>query len=531
MRSIPAALVAALLAAPRTVGAFAPHSSTSTHARTKQPQLPPGYSSLRRTDAFFDPHSRHTTTLHATSPLSTLFASPLGAVLVLGTIVLIHESGHYLAARRFGIQVEEFSVGVGPKLFGFTALGNEFNLRSLPLGGYVRFPEHYNVTLVQEQQRKTYELVQAARRERNDGMAFQVLNALTLGYWEDRRNRNEREAILQDNSDFEALPWWKKVGRKKKELPADLVVDDVEIDYYDSPNLLQNRPWQERAVVLSGGVIFNLLLSFLIYFGEISYGGGLPKPIFDSGVIVSQAPRPEAAASGVLSKGDVILSINGSPLTLSTSPSAIESQTAINEFIGKIRNTPEGESLRLSVRHPKETTPVEVSITPKRSSTDAPPTIGVLLSPNFVKSEVLRSSDWVEASSMAAQYTAQMTTDTACGLISAFGSMLSPKSNVGAQVSGPIGLIRTGSEVVATQDWTAVFLFAAAISINLGVVNALPLPALDGGQLLFVLSEALTGRKVDQRVQEGITGAALFFLLALSVSAAVGDIGSIVSGN
>ena len=101
-------------------------------------------------------------------------------------------------------------------------------------------------------------------------------------------------------------------------------------------------------------------------------------------------------------------------------------------------------------------------------------------------------------------------------------------SGTGAQVSGPIGLIKTGSDVVATKDWTAVLLFAAAISINLGVINSIPLPALDGGQLVFVLAEAVTGRKVDQRFQEGITGVAVLFLLLLSAGTFVGDLSSII---
>ena len=69
--------------------------------------------------------------------------------------------------------------------------------------------------------------------------------------------------------------------------------------------------------------------------------------------------------------------------------------------------------------------------------------------------------------------------------------------------------------------------FAASISINLAVVNSLPLPALDGGQLAFVLVEAAAGRRIDQRVQEGINAGALLILLFISFGAAVGDVASI----
>ena len=84
-----------------------------------------------------------------------------------------------------------------------------------------------------------------------------------------------------------------------------------EIKYYDDPNLLQNRPWQERAIVLSGGVVFNIILAFLCYFGELTAGRGLPRPVFDSGAVVSATPSAESPAYGVLKRGDIILGVNG----------------------------------------------------------------------------------------------------------------------------------------------------------------------------------------------------------------------------
>jgi len=68
------------------------------------------------------------------------------------------------------------------------------------------------------------------------------------------------------------------------------------------------------------------------------------------------------------------------------------------------------------------------------------------------------------------------------------------------------------------------------LSINLAVINSLPFPALDGGQLLFVVAEVVSGRKVDQKVQENINGLALLLLLSISLTATVGDVGSLISG-
>jgi hypothetical protein len=106
------------------------HSLTEkSYIRTTRPP-PPTTTTIRQ--------STTTTALQAaSSPLVALASSPLGAVSVLAAIVVIHEAGQYVAARSYNILVEEFSVGFGPKLTGFSAFGNDFNVQALPLGGYV----------------------------------------------------------------------------------------------------------------------------------------------------------------------------------------------------------------------------------------------------------------------------------------------------------------------------------------------------------------------------------------------------------
>jgi membrane-associated protease RseP (regulator of RpoE activity) len=256
--------------------------------------------------------------------------SPLQSIGVLAFVVLFHEAGHFLAARSFNINVEEFSVGVGPKLLGFTPSkgqneGIEFNLRAIPLGGYVRFPENYNQTLVQGLEEEAYEARQKVREmKKNAGKgkdeqsmgdtSKQQSPAVALFTNLFRNKKKEAEMaktveIAKPKSFFAGL-----LGKKTKKSmppPQPIEVKDIEIEYYDDPNLLQNRDWFQRSVVLSAGVIFNLILAFSIYFGEATVGTGLPKATFDSGCLVSLAPRPESASYNILKQGDVILGING----------------------------------------------------------------------------------------------------------------------------------------------------------------------------------------------------------------------------
>jgi membrane-associated protease RseP (regulator of RpoE activity) len=209
--------------------------------------------------------------------------------------------------------VEEFSVGIGPKLLGFKAFGDEFNLRALPLGGYVRFPENYNATQVYElQEAAMKQQAQQQTEQENDGessLLSGLMNVFTLGGYERKRREVENERLAQER---DQTPWWRRTFASKE--PQKKAVErpkSFEIEYYDDPDLLQNRPWFQRALVLSGGVVFNILLAFTIFFGEINIGSGLPQPVFEQGAVVTAIPRADAASKGILKPGDVIVSVNG----------------------------------------------------------------------------------------------------------------------------------------------------------------------------------------------------------------------------
>ena len=308
--------------------------------------------------------------------IPTSIASPLGSVAVLAFVILIHELGHFLAARSFNINVQEFSVGVGPRLFGFTrdvvtgkiefrdkdksseeagdgeGANNgidieqqssdkiEFNLRAIPLGGYVRFPENYNTTQGYQMEvaadKKREEINKIIRRNRentnhDEGLISSVTNIVEQ-YTNKNKQKEERLLALEimanelngeNKKQKTTLPWFtnlfnsdKKKKQKEAEEPSIIIEEDgtvstPPIEYYDDPNLLQNRGWAQRAVVLAGGVIFNLLLAFTLYFGELTVGGGMSRPSFDQGVVVNTYPRSDGPSAGLLNRGDVILTLNG----------------------------------------------------------------------------------------------------------------------------------------------------------------------------------------------------------------------------
>lgn len=299
----------------------------------------------RQTGGAADAGITSSTSLAALPAALASVASPLGSISVLAFVVLIHEAGHFLAARSFGIKVDEFSVGVGPKLAGFNRKADdetddeiEFSLRAIPLGGYVRFPENYNTTLAQinddvaRKQRIEYRKAKRAEVVAGSGVGgvagdesktAGLLNVLTFGLvGKNEREEAERlakeEAERMERDQQKKSRSWKNLfgfasksaakadGTSSLEKPQ----PPPEIEYYDDPNLLQNRPWTQRAVVLAGGVVFNILLAFTCYFGELSTTG-LPQPVFREGALITQAPRVDGPSNGLLHKGDVIVGING----------------------------------------------------------------------------------------------------------------------------------------------------------------------------------------------------------------------------
>ena len=143
-----------------------------------------------------------TTTQLEVSPLTAVTSSPLGAISVLAGIVVVHEAGHYLAARSFNISVDEFSIGFGPKLVGFEALGNEFNLRALPLGGFVRFPENYDIELAEKMSREAVKAFEKRREEEEWTAKENLLYTITFGQWDERR-RKERKALRVEQAEEE----------------------------------------------------------------------------------------------------------------------------------------------------------------------------------------------------------------------------------------------------------------------------------------------------------------------------------------
>ncbi|PSP16860.1 MAG: RIP metalloprotease RseP [Cyanobacteria bacterium QS_8_64_29] len=349
--------------------------------------------------------------------------SVLAAIAVLALLIVIHELGHFTAARTQGIRVSRFSLGFGPVLWRYQGAQTEYAVRALPLGGFVGFP---------------------------DGDP------------------------------------------------------DSEVDPSD-PNLMKNRPLLDRAIVISAGVVANFVFAYFLLVAQASVVG-IPESDYEPGVavpeIVEQQQSPAAQAG--LEAGDVIVSVESQRLG--------EGRDAIRALQARIQASPQ-EPLALTIERDGRTR--SFSVTPRNEGGEGK--IGVLLAPN---GDVQRRypSGIGEALSAGAEQYQRIVSLTAEG----FRELAANFRESADQVAGPIRIVEVGAGI-AESDAGSLFRFAALISINLGIINILPLPVLDGGQLVFLALEGIRGRPLPSKVQEGITQTGVVFFIGLAMFLIVRD--------
>ncbi len=350
--------------------------------------------------------------------------SILAAIAVLAVLIVVHELGHFMAARLQGIYANRFSLGFGPTLWKYQGPETEYAIRAIPLGGFVGFPD--------------------------------------------------------DDPDSDIPP--------------------------DDPNLLRNRPILDRAIVISAGVIANLIFAYFLLVAQIGTVG-TPHFNYQPGVLVPKVASESSvvAQQAGMKPGDVILAVNGQELGAK--------QEAITDLMKQIQQSP-NKPLQLNIQRDKET--LSLQVTPEAGQ-DGKGKIGVQLAPN---GKLVRqpAPNILEAFSRGAEEYQRITLLT----IQGFGKLISNFSETAEQVSGPVAIVAIGADI-ARSDAANLFQFAALISINLAIINILPLPALDGGQLAFLLIEGVRGKPLPTRIQQNIMQTGLMLLLGLGIFLIVRD--------
>ncbi|KAK1304198.1 hypothetical protein QJS10_CPB11g01365 [Acorus calamus] len=276
----------------------------------------------------------------------------------------------------------------------------------------------------------------------------------------------------------------------------------------DDTDLLKNRPILDRLIVISAGVVANIVFAYLIIFVQV-VSVGLPVQEPFPGVLVPEVRASSAAARYGLLPGDVILTVDGVALPKTVSSSSV------SMLVDAIKTSP-GKPVSLKVRRGKSLD-LSVNVVPDESN-DGTGRIGVQLSPNLKISKV-KPQNLAVAAVYASKEFWGLTSNVLDSLKQTF---LNFSQSVG-KVSGPVAIIAVGAEVARSSS-DGLFQFAAILNINLAIINLLPLPALDGGSMALLIVEAVRGgRKLPQEVEQRIMSSGIMLVILLGLFLIVRD--------
>lgn len=360
-------------------------------------------------------------------------ASILIFFLVLFVLILVHEWGHFITAKKTGMRVDEFAIGFPPKLFGIKKGETEYTFNAIPVGGFVRI-------------------------------------------WGE--NGSEDSAALTPEEKSRAF---------------------------------DNRPKWAQAVVLLAGVVMNIILAWFLF--TVTFIIGTPTAIEES------AASPAAQLY-------IVETIPDSPASVLPTGAIVESVTYNGTSLETITPTSFSEAVQAAAP-----APLEIIYTYKNEQTTATiyPTQNLdeanpekyLVGASLTLVETIHKPI-LEAVTDGFLATWNGLVGITTGLFTLLSSAIVGEGDL-TQVAGPIGIVGMVGEA-ASFGLTALLTFTAIISLNLAVINLLPIPALDGGRLVFVAIEAIMGRKIPPVWAGRVNFAGFALLMLLMVAVTYNDI-------
>ena len=410
----------------------------------------------------------------------------LAAIPVFGLCVLIHELGHFLTAKWAGIRVEEFGLGLPPRLVGF---------RKRESGGWevVWFGGPRNVEdAYGDEQASPFE---EATGEVAEGLAREVPGTRIIGpNGVAPLNPEKHHTIYSIN----LLP----IGGFVRMPGENGDVNDAE-GHYDSGSFAAKSAGK-RIIVLAAGVTMNVILAMVLFM--FAYGMGEPTYPPLVGTVVPGSP---AEAAG-LRVDDTFVSVNGQKVQQFSDVVAI-TNTLISQH--KDANT---VPVPVVIRHHGQTGTVEITVYARVHPPQGQGPMGI------GEKVVLVSSPFWQAPFKGIKETYTVTSQ----FISTIGQMIA--GTIKPQISGPVGIVKVTGEVaqsVTTLGWWPILSLTAILNINLAIVNILPFPALDGGRIFLIFIELLRGGKRLKPELEGMINlAGMAILLTLMLVITISDV-------
>lgn len=408
----------------------------------------------------------------------------LAFIIIFGALVFFHELGHFIFAKRAGILVREFAIGMGPKILGITKGETIYTIRLLPIGGYVRMAGEdldrielqpgYRVGLILNDDNVVEKIILNQKAQYQNILFMEVERADLLkelwveGYDEDdqlQRFNIARDAVVVEN------------GAETLIAPYDRQFDSKSLGH--------------RAMTIFAGPLFNFILAFFIF---ILLGVLQGIPTYEP-VVTGVNENSPAEKAGLL-PGDLVTEINGDTIT------------EWDELTAAVQKQPD-EPLNFVVERNGEEVALQIMPELKEVEGQKMWMIGITY-----RSPIEETLNPVKV----VTYGAEQTYEGMTLIVTLLGKLISGEFSIDA-LSGPVGIYQATDEVAKFGIFSLMY-WGAMLSINLGIMNLLPLPALDGGRLLFFGFEALRGKPID-RQKEGMVhfvGIVLLMLLMVVVT-------------
>lgn len=367
---------------------------------------------------------------------------------VLSVLVLIHEFGHFITAKKLGIKVEEFGFGFPPRVFGKKIGETLYSINLLPIGGFVKL-------------------------------------------------------YGEDSAGGAAIRYSQVASRKNEERKA--TSDSREATGPDLKRAFFARPIWQRFIIVFAGVVMNFFLAVVL----ISYlfsAKGVALPI--KNVRVVEVMKDSPAAHGGLKKGDEVIEINNKKVTKT------------QEFANTAKKNA-GKLIELRIKRGEQE--FTIKLIPRESYPKGEGPLGVAITNIEIK-----KYPWYQAPFFGTVEAFKFSWMILSGLFQMVSDLvLRGQKPLG--VAGPVGVAELTGQAVS-YGFDATLWFVALLSLNLAVVNVLPIPALDGGRLFFILFEAVSRKKVSAKYESMAHAIGLAVLLVLILIITFYDVIRLLAG-
>ena len=422
----------------------------------------------------------------------------LSFVFVLGVLVFVHELGHFLVAKKAGMRVQQFSLGFPPKAFGITVGETEYCVSWLPLGGYVKIAGMSDLGS-EKVEGKPWEFqakpiwmrmaVLASGPGMNFLLGFLIILGVRLGAGEYAFLNSTRVGRVDPASPL----------GEAGVLPGDrvLAVAGEAVEDWEGLTAALTR---SRGSTISIDVLREQASRSLRTFLHPEAGGLGVEPFIPSDV-GSVLPGHPAQDAGLL-PGDRIVAIDGI------------SVTQWWEMSREISAKPEKE---IEIRWVRDRTTMTVRIVPRATQVGGETVGRIGIGMPMTRTPVGFGKAFQRSGVEVVRFTAT---------ILVFVKRLVSGQESGRALAGPVAIAQMAGQS-ARQGWEALFSFMALLSVNLAVLNLLPIPILDGGHLLILSVEGAIRRPLSGRQKEILQQLGFAFLLFLMIYVTFGDLGRI----